>query len=70
MNVQTPLECQTNISQTPTKELSLQPVKLFTPIEDDSEVQQTEVEELVQPSPGGDPTEFKSSHSILKDWVH
>lgn len=64
MNVQTPFQCQTNISQTPTKELTLQPVKLFTPTEDDGEVQQTEVdlsEVLVQPSPGGDPTELKTS---------
>ena len=39
----------------------MQPVRLFTPIEDDGEVQQTEVEVLVQPSPGGDPTELKTS---------
>jgi len=39
----------------------LQPVKLFTPTEDDGEVQQTEVEVLVQPSPGGDPTNLKTS---------
>ena len=39
----------------------MQPVKLFTPIEDDGEVQQTEVEVLVQPSPGGNPTELKTS---------